>query len=82
MSLMLEFRTPQNPEASSARFGTNWCFPTATPLKDAIDGKGGTLPRPNEQAARAARPAGHPRQSPPARFRDLPIATLTLRNCQ
>jgi hypothetical protein len=82
MSLMLEFRTPQNPETSSARFAANWCFPTVTPPTDAIDREGGTLPRPNGKAAKDARPTSHPRQSPPTRFRDLPIASLTLRNYQ
>jgi hypothetical protein len=82
MSLLLEFRTPQNREASAAGIGTNLCFPTVTPPTDAIDCKGGALPWPNGKAARDAGPTSHPRQSPPTRFRDLPIASLTLRNYQ
>ena len=45
MSLLLEFRTPQNREANSAGIRTNLCFPTITPPTDATDCKGGTTVR-------------------------------------
>jgi hypothetical protein len=65
MSLIFEFRTPQNPEASSARFGTNWCFPTVTPPADAIDCKGWTASAAQWESreGRAIRqsPKGNPR---------------------
>jgi hypothetical protein len=60
MSLMLEFRTPQNPEASSARFGANWCFPTVVPLTNAIDCKGWTASQWESREGRA----GHPKAIP------------------
>lgn len=67
MSLMLEFRTPQNREVSSAGIETNWCFPTIAPT-DATDCRGGTAARPNGKAALEAQPTSHPRQFPPLGF--------------
>jgi len=63
MSLMLEFQTPQNPEARSAGIGTNRCFPMAAQPTCATDCSGGTTARPNRTSHGAARPTSSPRQS-------------------
>jgi hypothetical protein len=80
MSLMLEFRTPQNPETTSAGIGTNWFFPTITCLRVQLTAKVERLR--GRKAAKDAQCTRHPSQSRPSRFRDLPIASLTLRNYQ
>ena len=54
MSLMLEFRTPQNPEAMSAGTGTDWFFPTITCLPMQLTAK----------VERLRGPMGKPRRTP------------------
>jgi hypothetical protein len=54
MSLLLEFRTPQNPEATSAGTGTNWFFPTTTCLRMQLTAK----------VERLRGPMGKPRRTP------------------
>lgn len=67
MSLVLEFLTPQDPEARSAGIGANWCLPTIARATRATDCSGGTTARlPKGSPTRDGRPTSYPRQS--ARF--------------
>jgi hypothetical protein len=76
MSLVIEFRTPQNPKARSVGIAANWCFPTIAQPTGATDFSGGTTARVNRKS-RGSRPIHRsPRQSAPTRFRDPPIAAL------
>ena len=82
MSLMLEFQTPQNPEARSAGIGTNRCFPMVAQPTGATDCSGGMTAAPIGKTTGAARPTSSSGQSAPTRFRDPLIASPTLRNYQ
>jgi hypothetical protein len=81
MSVVLEFLTPQNPEASSAGIRTNWCLPTIAWAARATGCSGGTTTRPKGSTTRDDQPTSI-QGNPPDSVTRSPIATPTLRNCQ
>jgi hypothetical protein len=61
MSLMLEFPTPQNPEAMSAGMGTNWFFPKIACLRMQLTAK---VERPRGQMGKPRRTPTHQLRKP------------------
>ena len=76
MSLVIEFRTPQNPKARSAGIAANRCFPTIAQPTGATDFSGGTTARLNRKNPREPPDPPFPEAIRPTRFRDPPIAAL------
>ena len=76
MSLVIEFRTPQNPKARSAGIAANRCFPTITQPTGATDFSPVERLRGSIGKAAGAARSTVPRGNPPTRFRDPPIAAL------
>jgi hypothetical protein len=73
MSLVLEFRISQNPEASSAGIGTNRRFPPIAPLTGATEREASYTIQQEAQAALGMAPArmtqkSHTRQPAPIGF--------------
>ena len=70
MSLVIEFRTPQNPKARSAGIAANRCFPTIAQPTGATDFSGGTTARLNRKNPRELPDPPFPEAIRPTRFRD------------